>query len=511
MKKSLKILSITVMFILILSLISIVNAATGSFSVSPTSKTLEKGKTVTITITAKNCGGEFTVSSSDTSVATVSKSSVWVESGSATVTVTAKKEGKATISVKANDVADTNVDPNIITGTKNVSITVKDSTTNNNNKNTTNTTTTKDTTTEKKKEKSNNAYLSTLGVTPKEYDFSGFSKNKTSYNVTVPSDVDSLKVMYKTADPNAKVKITGNSGFEVGSNNKITVKVTAEDGKTTKTYTIKVTKLAEDAEKPGNLIEDNEGLYLTSLELEGVTLSPEFAKDIYSYTATLSSSDITEVNVKATANNDKAKIDISGNTELTEGENTINVIVRLEDSSVQTVYQVVVTKEAATTNVETTSAEENNLNTTDLVGTIKNYIKIIIAVVIGIILLIIILTLLLKKENKRLKGEDIDQEDDNGEEEYNVYKNDLDEFEDKNSQGENLIETLYKQKNEELYEEENLTQEDKETLEEINKQTEEIFREKVKGQSVEYNNTELYTEDFLEERRKRRGKGKHSK
>ena len=59
--------------------------------------------------------------------------------------------------------------------------------------------------------------------------------------------------------------------------------------------------------------------------------------------------------------------------------------------------------------------------------------------------------------------------------------------------------------------EEDLSESDKEILEEINKQTEEIFREKVKGQTVEYNNTELYAEDFLEERRKRRGKGKHSK
>ena len=67
-----------------------------------------------------------------------------------------------------------------------------------------------------------NDYTDISGVTPKEYDFSGFSKNKTSYNVTVPKNVDSLRVFATAADSNAKVKITGNSGFEVGTNNKIT-------------------------------------------------------------------------------------------------------------------------------------------------------------------------------------------------------------------------------------------------------------------------------------------------
>ena len=91
------------------------------------------------------------------------------------------------------------------------------------------------TTTDKPVAKSTNANLSTLGVTPKEYDFSGFKKNTLTYSVTVPYEVDSLKVLYKTEHSGAKVKVTGNYGFVVGSNNKITVKVTAEDGKTTKT------------------------------------------------------------------------------------------------------------------------------------------------------------------------------------------------------------------------------------------------------------------------------------
>ena len=85
--------------------------------------------------------------------------------------------------------------------------------------------------------------------------------------------------------------------------------------------------------------------------------------------------------------------------------------------------------------------------------------------------------------------------------EYDVYKNDENEFVNNDLKRDNFIESLYKQRNGSL-DDEDLT--GKETLEEISKQTEKIFEEKIEGQSVEY-----LSNDTLE-RRKRRGKGKHS-
>lgn len=379
------------------------------------------------------------------------------------------------------------------------------------------TTTKKDETTTNKKDesssnkdttkKSNNANLSTLGVTPKDYDFSGFSKNKTEYSVTVPKNVDSLKVVYKTADSKATVKVSGNSGFEVGSNNKITVKVTAEDGKTTKTYTIKVTQLAEEEEKPGNLIDKEEELYLKSLSIEGVELTPEFAKDTYSYTATLSDTSINELHVSAEANNEKAKIEISGNTNLVEGDNTINILLTIDDSSTQKIYQIVVNKELGDVPAVTTS--ENGSSSNDLIGKIKNYAGIAIVVIVLVIVAIIVLIIMLIKENKKMKEEDDEYEiNDKPAEEYNVYKNDENEFKNSEMSKDNFIESLYKQRNGN-FDDEDLTQQEKETLDEISKQTEKIFEEKVEGQSVEYtSNDDL--EDPLEIRKNRRGKGKHS-
>ena len=114
-----------------------------------------------------------------------------------------------------------------------------------------------------------------LGVKESNYDFTGFKQDKTEYSVTVPNSVDSLQVLYTTVDKKAKVKVTGNTNLEVGTNT-IKVEVTAADGKTTKTYTIAVTKLATEDSKPGNLIDDGKSLYLSSLSIEGLEISPTF-------------------------------------------------------------------------------------------------------------------------------------------------------------------------------------------------------------------------------------------
>ena len=429
-----KILKNVVILLILLFGIFISNTvfAAGNFSVNKSSATIKEGKTTTFTIDGSSATGKVNITSSDVTVATVSSSSVWLENSSSTITITGKKAGTATITVSGK-VSDSKGEESVIT--KTISVTVEaekidngdsnnnsgGSTGSNNGTTNNNTGSNSGTTTEQPETKSTNAYLSTLGVTPKEYDFSGFKKTNLTYSVTVPYEVDELKVLYKTAHSGAKVKVTGNSGFEVGSSNKITIKVTAEDGKTTKTYTIKVTKLAEEEEKPGNIIEDDEGLYLTSLSIEGIELSPEFSKDVYAYTATLSEINVTEVEVNAEANKENTSIEISGNTNLVVGDNTINIVLKQEGSTIQTVYQITLTKES--TLVATTGEDVNFMS--GLIDNIKNYVIIAIIVVVLIITVIIILIVLLRKENKRLKNEEI-------EEEYNVYENDENEFKSNN-------------------------------------------------------------------------------
>ncbi len=89
-------------------------------------------------------------------------------------------------------------------------------------------------------EASTNAQLSSLKVGEGTLSPS-FSKDKYEYTMSVGGGVDSVTVSAKAADSKAKVSVTGNKELVEGSNT-VKVKVTAEDGKTTKTYTIVVTR-----------------------------------------------------------------------------------------------------------------------------------------------------------------------------------------------------------------------------------------------------------------------------
>lgn len=509
MRKIIKSIFLTIFIWLALSAISTVNAATATIKANKTS--VKVGDSVKVTVTVKAAAWNLKVSGDAKGDIIGYNADAENETTTKTYDIDTSKEGTYKV-VLSGDITDESKDTADSINTS-VSITVKPKETTTSKDTTTDKNTNKDTTTEKKeetttpekpKEKSNNANLSTLGITPKEYDFSGFSKNKTSYSVTIPKNIDSVKVLYKTADANAKVKVSGNTGFKVGSDNKITIKVTAEDGKTTKTYTIKVTQLAEEEEKPGNVIEDASGLYLTKLYIDAAQLSPEFSSDIYSYTAELNDPNISDLLVETEANNENAKIDISGHKNLVEGENTVNIILTMDDSDIQTVYQVVVTAHFTDEVIES-SSEENVSNTDDFIGTIKKYASIAIGVVVFIVVVVIVLIIMLIKENKKIKEDDEYEETPkrNSRRENNY----IEEFGNNDIQRDNFIESLYKQRNGEL--DEDLTDDEKETLEEISKQTEKIFEEKVEGQSVEYISNEII-ENPLEKRKRRRGKGKHS-
>ncbi len=88
---------------------------------------------------------------------------------------------------------------------------------------------------------STEAALSSLKISPGTLS-PAFSPSVTSYTAQVGSDVDKLAVSASAKDSKAKVLVSGDSGLKVGSNT-VVCKVTAEDGQTTKNYTITVNKL----------------------------------------------------------------------------------------------------------------------------------------------------------------------------------------------------------------------------------------------------------------------------
>ena len=85
------------------------------------------------------------------------------------------------------------------------------------------------------------AALSSLKISPGTLS-PAFSPNVTSYTAQVGASVDKLAVSAIAKDSKAKVIVSGDSCLKVGANT-VVCKVTAEDGQTTKSYTITVNKL----------------------------------------------------------------------------------------------------------------------------------------------------------------------------------------------------------------------------------------------------------------------------
>ncbi len=102
---------------------------------------------------------------------------------------------------------------------------------------------------------SRDASLASLTISPGTLK-PAFSADTTEYTAAVPSDVTSITVSAPAKDGGAKVTVSGNDDLQDGENT-ITCTVTAEDGETTKTYTIVVTKSDDAAASAGETDSDS--------------------------------------------------------------------------------------------------------------------------------------------------------------------------------------------------------------------------------------------------------------
>ena len=160
--------------------------------------------------------------------------------------------------------------------------------------------------------------------------------------------------MLGAEDEKAKVTISGNEKLETGENT-IKVTVTAEDG-TAKTYNISTTK------------EEKEKLQLSKLQITGITLNETFKPDKYEYSIDLNgTSNITKLDIKATANDETATIEILGNDNFVEGENVVTIMVKSKDGNETATYQIVINKSAGITT-------ENNVSNDPSVTISQEYV-----------------------------------------------------------------------------------------------------------------------------------------
>lgn len=107
----------------------------------------------------------------------------------------------------------------------------------------------------------------------------------------------------------------------------------------------------------------NSSLQGLSLNIEGIT--PEFKSDVYKYYVTVPTS-INNILVTVTPSNKDANVTVTGNTNLKNGLNIININVTSVDNTNTTSYEIYVTKtddkDSTNTNLETLAIENTLLN-----------------------------------------------------------------------------------------------------------------------------------------------------
>lgn len=211
--------------------ISYVKAA--GYDVSVTSNTIIVGNSVTLKISANDLAGRFDFSVSNSSVISMSSSNVFLDNDSKSITITAKSAGTSVITITPTDA--TSYDGDAITGNRTITITVNNKPTSNpntggNRSGTSNTST-------PVKKKSNNNYLSSLTVDGYSLD-KEFKKDELEYSLIAESGTDKVIINAQLDDDKAKVTGIGEIALKE-EDNKLEIKVTAEDG-STRTYILNV-------------------------------------------------------------------------------------------------------------------------------------------------------------------------------------------------------------------------------------------------------------------------------
>ena len=463
--------------------------------------TANVGDTVTVTITGQGLAGraDLTVSGP----ATLSENTVWVDNNSASVTAKITGEGSVKITATPTSMAENSATADPYTQPTAGTITV--ASTSSGGSSSSSGSTTGSSTTSEPEEESSNANLSNLGIRPN--DFSGFTPGTTTYNVTVPEDVESVEVYATAQDSNATISGTGNKTLEYGEN-ALNVVVTAEDG-TTKTYTINVTREGEEATEETTEVVNG----LSSITIGDLELSPSFKTDVYEYTVKYIGED-TSLDIQAVATDPSYTVEIVGNEELKEGENTITILVTDSEGNNVATYQLTVDKSLV--DEEALAREEAERKQQE-----QRRMFMIAGGIIAVILIIVIIIVIKRRRNRAYAEEfsgvpfaGINDEDeyDNNYDDYGNYDNDnqFDNYHDENVNGQSdfLQENYDKLSTEETNKENNQEMTSGLAFEDGEEKRE---KEKAKRDFLEGYNSD-YTDEYEEDKpRRSRKKGKRFK
>ncbi|WP_171655132.1 beta strand repeat-containing protein [Paenibacillus foliorum] len=232
------------------------------------------------------------------------------------------------------------------------------------------------------RERSSNAGLSGLSLSEGTLN-PAFATGTVSYSSSVDNAVSSLIVKPIVSDSTGTIAVQVNSGgfmpvvsgeasgpliLSVGVNT-VEVKVTAQDGTTTQSYTVTITRLSNNAN-------------LSELSLSSGTLSPGFTEGTVSYSASVGNA-VSSLTLTPRVLDSAAKVEVqvngggftlvtsgeaSGPLSLNVGVNTIEVKVTAQDGTVKS-YSIAVTRLNNNANLSGLSLSEGTLSPEFAVGT----------------------------------------------------------------------------------------------------------------------------------------------
>ena len=212
-----------------------------------------------------------------------------------------------------------------------------------------------------------------------------FDKNTTSYLIKVEHDINEVNITAISEDTKATISGTGKKTLKDYVNEfKIVVKA---ENESTKTYIVKVARKDEQGNY-GKLSTDNS---VKSISITGYDI--KFNKDTKKYNV-LVDEDVNEIELTVTPNDSKSTVSVENNTELKAGLNKVTVKVTAENGDINeylfNVYKIGEDKKEEIKPIEKETTEEDKLNTWLIVSGVE------------FVVILILLISLIKKRKKKI-------------------------------------------------------------------------------------------------------------
>lgn len=119
--------------------------------------------------------------------------------------------------------------------------------------------------------------------------------------------------------------------------------------------------------------------YLSSLVVDGQVLSPEFNKENLEYSVELDYT-IEKINISAIKEDNTASVDGIGEVAVSEGNNTINIVVTAQNGNIRTYVINALVKELNPIYVEVDGKKYSLVKKKDLLGTLNNYQEAVVTI-----------------------------------------------------------------------------------------------------------------------------------